>query len=236
MILDSFKIHSAIIQIQYADAFLIWDRAGEIGRELSKIWDGLKVAEGQPQQQILVGEGVNLQTGFSKSTITISGEHALGQLKVGQIIKTFEVWRNALELAELTRVSTRVVYSKEFASMESANAGLFALNLVQWPDTKVFDQPLESDKNGLEILYRFEDDKSFSLLKLKAEQVKYEVDLDENLFGEKKMEKIINRMTIDFDRGLLGSVNAEKFRMDEWLKGYQHILRRDIEKVLKIQI
>jgi len=235
MILDSFKIHSAIIQIHYADAFLIWDRAGELNQSLSKIWPDVKVAEGVPQQVTLSGAGVKIQTGFDKSTITVSGEHALSQLKVRQICDTFEVWCKTLEIGELSRVSTRVTYSKNFESLGNANAELLALNLVRWPETKVFDQPLESERNGLEVQYRFEDDDSFSVLRLKAEQLKYEVDLDPNVFDEPEIRKVINRMIIDFDRGLLGAVNADKFRMDEWLKGYQHILRRDIEKVLKAQ-
>lgn len=235
MILDSFKTQSAIIQIHYADAFLLWDRAGEIARHISNIWPGIKFSEALPQQQTLTGEGVSIQTSFSKSTITVSGEHALNQLRVKQICDTYDVWRKELELNELSRVSTRVTYSKNFDSLGKANAELLALNLVQWPDTKVFEQPLESERNGLEIQYRFEDDNSFSLLKLKAEQLKYEVNLDPNVFDEPMIRKLINRTIIDFDRGLLSTVNASKFRMDEWIKGYQHILRRDIEKVLKSQ-
>lgn len=235
MILDSFKTHSAIIQIQYADAFLLWDRAGEIARQISKIWPDIKFSEAQPQQQVLNGKGVSIQTSFSKSTITVSGEHAFSQLKVSQICDTFEVWCKVLELDELGRVSTRATYSKDFKSLGNANAELLALNLVRWPETKVFDQPLESERNGLEIQYRFEDEDSFSVLRLKAEQLKYEVDLDPNIFDEPEIREVKNRMIIDFDRGLLGAVNAGKFRMDEWLKGYQHILRRDIEKVLKAQ-
>lgn len=234
MILDSFKLHSAVIQIKYADAYEIWDRAGKIARHLSRIWPGLKLAEGQPHQQVLQGEGVHLQTGITKSTATLSGEKALGQLKVQQINDTFGVWREVLELNELNQVSTRVTYLKEFASLKDANAELFSWNLAQWPTTKVFDQPLESDHNGLEIQYRFEDKNSFSVLKLKAEQLKFEADLDPYYVDDPEIRKIKSRLAVDFDRGLLGSVSAEKFRMDEWIKGYQHILRRDIEKVIKV--
>lgn len=235
MILDSFKLYSAIIQIQYADAFEIWDHAGAISRRLTSIWPGLKPAEAQPQQQVLVGDGVNIQTGFTKSTVTLSGEKALSQLKVQQTSDTFEVWRELLELNELKQVSSRVTYLKEFASMGEANAELLSWNLARWPTAKVFDQSLESDRNGLEIQYRFEDKNSFSVLKLKAEQLKYEVDFDPYYVDEPEIRKTKNRMVVDFDRGLLGSVSAEKFRMDEWIKGYQHILRRDIEKVIKVQ-
>lgn len=232
MILDAFKIHSAVVQLQYAEAFILWDRAGEISRQLNKIWPDLRLSEGQPNQQTLVGKGVNIQTGLSKSTITISGEHALNQFSIRQIAETYDIWRKNLEIAELKRVSTRVAYLKDFPALKNANAELLSMGLVRWPDTKVFDQPLISDQNGVEVHYRFEDENSFSLLKLKAEQLNFKMELDPYWIEDSEISKQKSRMVIDFDRGLLGSVNAEKFRMDEWLKGYQHILRRDIEKVL----
>lgn len=233
MILDSFKINNAIIQVQYPEAFLLWDRAGEIGRQVSKIWPGIKVTEGQPQQQTLSGNGVSIQTGFSTSTITLSGELGFSQLNVRRVCDTVDVWRKTLEIETFNRVSTRVIYEKEFESLKKANDALFALNLVRWPTDKVFDQPMDSEQNGVEVNYRFEDDKSFSFLKLKADRRTYQVNLDPNLFDEPTISKTKSQMVIDYDRGLLAPLDAEKFRMDEWLKGYQHILRRDIEKVLK---
>lgn len=151
------------------------------------------------------------------------------------IAQTFETWRKALNLQELIRVSTRVTYFKEFPSIKDANAELIALNMAQWPTTKVFDQSTDSDFNSLELLYRFQDDQSFSVLKLKTEQIKYEVGLDPYFVEHSNIEKVRNRMVIDFDRGLLGSVKADKLRMDDWIKGFQHILNRDIEKVIKAQ-
>jgi len=233
MILDSFKTHTLIFQIQYANAYELWDCAGAVGRRLCKVWPGLTLREGQPHQQIFVGDRAVIQTGVGNSTVTLSGDKVFEQRKVLQIKESFEIWCEFLDLDVLDRVSTRVQYSKQFPSLKEANAELFALNLARWPNTKVFEQPLESDKNGLDIAYRFEDESSFSLLRVKTEQIKAEVELDPELFDEPKITKERDRLVIDFDRGLLGSTNARKFLVDEWIKGYQHILRRDIEKVLK---
>ncbi|MDO9140531.1 MAG: hypothetical protein Q7U38_09420, partial [Methylobacter sp.] len=151
MILDAFKLQTAIIQIQYTEAFELWDRSGAISRRICEIWPGLTLAEANPHQQILIGKNVNIQTNFTRSTVTLSGEKSLAQRKIDQVDKTFKVWREFLDLDELIRVSMRVTYSKEFPSMKEANAELLALNLARWPNTKVFDQPIESDLNGLEI-------------------------------------------------------------------------------------
>lgn len=232
MILNSFKLNTVIVQLQYADAFELWDNAGAIGRQLSAIWAGLKVVEGQPQNQTLKANGVTIRTGFSVSTITLSNLTSL-ESKINQVQETFDVWRKMLALDTVKRISTRGIHVKEFPSMKDANAELFSLNLVRWPATKVFDQPLEAELNGLEILYRFEDQKSFSVLRLKAERLEYEAELNTDFFEEPPIHKSKNHLVIDFDRGLLGTINANRFRMDDWLKGFQHVLRRDLEKVMK---
>jgi hypothetical protein len=231
MILDSFQLNTAIVQLQYANAFELWDRAGHVARRLSKIWPGLKLIDAQPQQQTLSGLGVQIQTGLAQSTITLKGEKSLDQHRIQQIKETFDVWRDALDLEEINRVSTRAIHVKKFVTMKDASAYLLALNLVKWPSEKVFDQPQASPLNRPEIAYRFEDKDSFSFLHFKTEELKLEVDLDPEFFDEHKLSELRYRTIIDFDRGVLGTVNAQKFRMDDWLKGYLHVLRRDIQKI-----
>lgn len=233
MILDSFKLINFVFQIQYADSYQIWDRAGNISKQLCNIWPNLKLIEGQPQQQTLNGKNVSLQSGLNRSTITINDANAFDQLHVKQIKETLGIWHKELELNEFSRISARVTYAKNFTSLGLANNFIFDLKLARWPTSKVFDQPEKSGLNGLDLAYRFEDESSFSVLRVRAEQLKYEVDLNPEFVKNSEIRESICRAIIDFDRGLLGKVSAEKFRVDDWIKGYQHILRRDIEKVIK---
>lgn len=233
MLLDSYKPRTLIFQITYDDSFEIWDRAGTIARALCRIWPNLKLQEGKPQYQTFSGNGVTVRTGLSDSTVTLKGEGIFEARNIKALEDTYSMLYEMLDLNILKRASTRVVYAKEFDSIKAANAELLGMQLAEWPDTKVFDQPLDAEMNGLEIAYRFEDKASFSVLRLKAEQIKAEVELDAELFDQPILSKTQNRLTLDFDRGLLGSIDAGKFRVDEWVKGFQHVLRRDIEKVLK---
>ena len=235
MNLDSFKTQTVAFQIQYPVALALWDHAGVIGQQLMKIWPGLTLKLGQALLQTFASDRVAIQTGLSGSTITISGEKALEQGRITQIAETFEVWRELLTLDVLDRISSRVIYGKEFGTAKEANAALLDLNLATWSDTKVFDQPVDGEKNGLEIAWRFEDDSSFSVLRLRVEQQKAEMELDPEFFDESRLSRTKHKLVIDFDRGLLGSANAKKLIIDEWFKGFQHVFRRDIDKVLKIR-
>jgi hypothetical protein len=232
MILDSFKLAAAVVQISYAESFELWDRSGAIARRLSSIWPGLKTAEGLPHQQTLKGQGMTVQTGFTQSTVTVSGAKALDQHAIQNVKETFETWRDELNLSEITQVSTRATYFKDFPSMKEANAAITSFGLVKQPSGKVFDQPMDGYLNGVELTYRFQDENSFSVLRLRAEEVKYEVQLDPAYVENSEIKTVRRRAIIDFDRGLLGSVDAKKLRMDDWLKGYVHILRRDIGKII----
>lgn len=232
MILDDFKLVNTIFQIQYDHAYELWDRAGAIARHLVKIWPDLKVSESQPQSQIFTSDDVTVQTGLTKSTITMPGEKTFDQLRVRQVKETFDVWCKELELSDLVRVSTRVTYAHEYETLGEANRRIFALNLARWPDAKVFDQPQQSEHNGLEMLYRFEDENSFSVLRVKAEQLTFEANLDAQYVENPKIKVSKKQAIIDFDRGMLGTVSAGKLRIEDWFKGYQHILRRDIGKII----
>lgn len=232
MILDSYKLNSVTFQISYEGAFVLWDRAGEIARRLCKIWPDLKLVRGTPDKQILKCRDVNIQTSFERATVTLRGEKSLSQGRIRQLGDTFEVWRELLELTKMSRVSTFSSYVREFSSIKEANSELIGLSMVRWPEQKIFDQPLDSESNSLEVFYRFEDKESFSTVRINAQQAIFTAELDPDFIDDSEIKKTKNRMFINFDRGMLGSVDAEKFRVDSWIKGYQHILRRDIEKLI----
>ena len=232
MFLDTFNLQSLVFQMQYAHAFEIWDRAGAVSRRLKGIWPKLEVLRGEPQIIILKAPGVTVRTEIATATLTFNSLKNMDARTTQQIAEAVDVWLSELGIEELQRVSMRVNYTKNFPTLRDANAALFGLQLARWPDQKVFDQPLDGSRNGLEISYRFEDENTFTVLRLKAEGLTYEQQLDPEFFEEETLAKEINRVVLDFDRGLLRSIDARKFLTEDWIKGYFHVLRRDIDKVV----
>jgi hypothetical protein len=234
MILDSYKLSTTIFQIQYKDAVELWDNAGSIARSLITIWPDLKLQAAKPDSQIFQSKEVHIQTTLDKGTLTLNGKNGFDDIRVKKVKETFEIWREKLELTMVERISTRVIYYKEFPTLAAANAAHMSMNLVRLPTGKVFDQPTESDKNTTEVRFRFEDDKSFSFLRLATDGAKYEVEFDPDWVESQDIKKEKFRAIIDFDRGMLGTVDAHKFRVEDWFTGFQHVLRRDLEKVIKV--
>jgi len=232
MFLDTYQLSSLVAQVQYRNVYLLWDHAGAIADALTNIWDGVELVEGQPQRQILRSEDVQIETGLKTSTITLNRPASIDQF-VGKLKQTFDVWGKGMELDEASRVSSRAVYVKNFDSLGAANKELLELGLVPWPSGKVFDQPENGEKNSFDLTYRFEDDKSFSTLRIHTEKVALELKLNREFDPEDKIQRTrtAHRIVVDFDRGVLGKVSYRDFRVEDWFKGFQHLLRRDIDKV-----
>jgi hypothetical protein len=152
---------------------------------------------------------------------------------VGQVKKTVDALRECLGLEEATRFSCRALYVREFPTFREANEELLKYGLVPWPKIKVFDQPERGEKNAFDLTYRFEDEKSFTTLRIRTEQLILELRLDPAFKTTDDLEKKQNRnrVVVEFDRGVLGTVSLATLRVDDWFKGFQHLLRRDIDSV-----
>jgi len=235
VILDNFKIKQLVVQVRYLHALELWDNAGRVNRRIQKIWPDAKIVGEavQPNNVVLKNDKAQIDTGLEQSTISLRQLTTLDQYTTQQIVDTFAAWRDELSLTKLNRVSSRVLYARDFETMREANEELFKLSLCRFPQSKVFDQPTDSPKNTFVLTYRFEDEASFAFLRVRTEGVRMEFKADKEFTTLKDTSETKNRLMIDFDRGLIESTEAASFRMDEWLKGFMHVLRRDVEKVLK---
>jgi hypothetical protein len=232
VILDRAKIDSLTFQILPAGAYEVWDTAGAIAREMLQLWPELALAEGMPHQQTLSSPAVTVQTGFKVCTITLARLESIDELTKDKLVSAFKAWRTHLKLDVVNQLSTRVIYGIPFETLKEANSAILGLELARRPSGKMFEQAPDSARNSIEVGYRFEDDSSFSVLRFRTEEVTYEMRENPQL-QLKAQKRAISKLVIEFDRGLKGEVKVSSFRVDEWLKGLQHVLRRDIEKLAK---
>lgn len=235
MLLDLFKIARLIVQIRYAPALELWDNAGRVNRKIQKIWPDTEVVGDQvtPAQVILKSADIQIDTGFEQSTVQTSNLKTLDQVTSQRIVETFEAWRDELGLKSLTRVSSRILFTQDFSTPLEANSALLKLiGKSERVSVKVFDQPVDSPLNSVDFTYRFEDEMSFSFLRIRTEIGTLKITENPEIPEIKGTDRSINRLVVDFDRGLKKAVDPANFRMDEWLKGFVHLLRRDVEKVL----
>lgn len=232
MLLDNFKLRTVIFQLQYAPAFEIWDRSGAISRRFTRLWPSLKVHQAEPNRVSLRAPGIEVRTELETAIVVLDAS-ATAEVRAAQIRESVAIWKSELELLELLRVSMRVQYTKEFPTIRNANDFVLALNMVKFPTQKVFDQPIDGLKNGVEAGYRFEDESTFTTLHIKAESLEYKREAHPEFAEDKSVKFEKNRVLLDFDRGSLKPLSAKNLNAEEWIKGYFHVLRRDLDKVIK---
>lgn len=233
MLLDRMKLRSVHFQIRYAPAFELWDEAGAISRAFSVAWGGLKVDEGQPNRVTLKKSGVVIRTELDNSLIALDVPETV-DIRSRAISEAVSIWKERLKLETFSRISMRVEYVKTFPSLSGAADAVRNLGLVNWPMQKVFGQDESGDKNNLDCSLRFEDASAFSVLRTRAESVRMEYEIHPDFaVDESKVHKELHRMVLDFDRGTTQPMKTRDFSADEWLKGYFHLLRRDLPKVIQ---
>lgn len=233
MVLDNFKLNNLTFQIVYPVSFEIWDRMGAVARRLSSHWKDLTINRAEPQRIVLVAPGVSIHTDPTTAYISLTGGlRTMDPQTSTKLAGAVEAWRTEFNIPTFTRVSMRTVYVKEYSTLAAVNAAIRASGIARLPDQKVFDIEPGAKKSGIDVGFRFEDDSTFAWLRVRAETVHYEQGFDPEFSDEPPLKKDIHRAVIEFDRGQLGTIHAEKFRTEDWLKGYTHVLRRDIEKVI----
>lgn len=236
MLLDQFVLHSFVLQITYPEQYEIWDHAGTAARQLHEIWPGLALSESQPNEQALQGPGVKVTHSLTSGVVVLWGEKGFDAPTVERLVRTLNVWRTTFQLQTATRVSCRSKFVRDYGRRGEASAQLLSWGLCRMPTSKVFGQSQESEQNGVELLFRFEDETSFAVVRTGVESLTLQLKAEgpeAHEFPSANEKKEKHRLFIDFDRGVLGKIGLQDFNLAEWIKGYQHLLRRDIEKVLQ---
>jgi len=228
--LDDFKLVDFTVQIEHKTCFRVWDRAGAAAMALEEIWGDLNIDQATPAEQTYHGKAVKITSGIRVSHITLVKSKTVDSNSIEKIQKTVDAWREIYELDVIKRLSARIKYVKYFPSIGDANLALHNLGMVRRPESKVFDISTKSEKNSSDLNIKFEDETSFAFLKLRTETINIESE-EIPEFDIDGMKKSLHRLALDFDRGIVGEVDLKKIRAGDWIKGFLHLLRRDLPKV-----
>jgi len=198
---------------------------------MARVWGELKIKHPSPNQQVLEGQSVQLILGIEQSYITVKSDRALDSTTKDKLHASVIAIRDSLSLSEFTRVSARVSYGIYSETIAEANALARSFSCINWPEQKVFGQAKDSDENGVSFSFRFQDKTSFSVVEVKTEEATFHVDHD-SVLNVGPIDKKQCACLVEFDRGTFGPIDASRLRVIDWIEGFVHVMRRDIDKVL----
>lgn len=223
------RISRLIFEIRYDDAFEVWDRAGEIHRALVKLWPNTRLAETKPNQQVLRGDQVQLQTGIRTSHVALFDVNSITK-HADQIADTYRVWADVLSFKELKRVGTRVIYRKRYASDSEAGAAFLSLGFIRTVDMPSFGH--SGPPSGGEVRLTWKDEAAATTLTVKNEEQTLEIEAVPD-FAEGGKKLVRNDFVVDIDRATSKPIELSQFRVQDWLQGVQRIVSRALPQMLR---
>lgn len=235
MYLDSFRLQTAAFEARYEAGWRLWDRSGELWAKVRTKYPELKLITAQPNVTTFrIGSQCELSVEIDKTaTRSHNPGRSLGEFQ-GVAQNLLDVAANALGISEFTRLGIRLIFLREYPSLEEASAALLSLKVLRIPDAPNFGV-----KGGLplspEYGIRWENEDFGATLRMKAENLLFKQDLPFGWEGPTLMEmdKELAGFYLDVDYFTKSIVNVNQLKADEWIGTAYHNIRRDLTRILE---
>jgi hypothetical protein len=223
-----FKMTFAVCELRYENAYLIFDRTGQVCQDARDFFTDCNVVSAAPNQTIFQAKEGSFflelaQCRFSTTKPDTSLEKFAEHCK-----KFFDSVTGNLEIKVFTRVGLRALLRKDFETLDEAKAALTSLKLVCL-------QP--ADRYGVaseprEIILRWESDQSGVMLRLKAESGKIDFVLPPELEAEKaEIHKSFNGLVLDVDYYTVAPVERTQWDAAAWIQRSIRTIKRDTDAI-----
>jgi hypothetical protein len=227
---DDFEPVSTVTELRYKNAYLIFDRTGQILQEIRDSFTAITPVVASPQQTTFSSaEGAfyldigscRFTSGFPDRDIEKFARHA----KI-----FFDAVVDHLEIEIFTRIGFRNTLRKEFRNEDEAKAALASIDLVNLRPTKRF----KSSESPTEVMFRWEDTQVGASVRFKAETTEVKVNIPTELETQvPKFSKKIIGLTLDVDYYTVPLVEREQWEPKDWLIQKYRIIRKEMNGILQ---
>jgi len=227
--ISDFKMTSATCEIRYDNAYLIYDRTGQICHDLKASFTGFKVQSPSPSQTIASAkEGSFVIEAAASRFTTKNPDTKLEQFAIF-CKQFFDVVSEGLDVKVFTRLGFRVLFRKDFRGLDEAKSAFTALKLTTLKPTKRFGAADEPN----EILLRWEGEDIGTMWRAKAETIKIDAVLPAELEMENSdLRKAFNALVVDVDYYTVAPVERSQWDPKEWIRHSIRTIRRDTDALL----
>ena len=228
--LDAFKLFQTTFEIRYDEAYLLWDKSGEIWSNVSREWPNLKIHKAEPNNTTLSVDNFQLSATIDKSNIIdLKPSSSLSEFTT-RTDKFIKIISNTLKIREYSRLGFRLIYVKKYTDKESAAKALLDLKLFKYPTSKCFniDGKLLQPRYG----YNYEDDSSSVRIAIEARETKVDVDSHPGIEELSPLHLVKHELVYDIDYSTVGKVYIGQLDVKEWISQVYHLIKRDSNKIL----
>ena len=227
---DDFKPYNVTCELRYKNAYLIYDRTGQILEELRDSFTDITVSTAGPQQTAFAAEegSFTLEIGACRFTSVWPDKSAETFAKHCKAF--FDTVSDHLQIAVFTRIGLRYILRKEFKTADESRAILASMMLANLKPTKRFN----SSDSPVEVLFRWEDTQIGVLVRLKAETLDIKLAVPPELQEMvPKVDKKVPGLTLDIDYYTVAPVEREQWNSLEWLPQKFRVIRKEVDGILQ---
>jgi hypothetical protein len=226
---SDFKPRQAICEVKYPDAFLVFDKTGDIFHELATRFKNLHNDAATPAQtQMSADEGV---VGVELQALRLVDNKPDWKLdRFAANFKTlFDIAAEKLDLKVFTRVGLRQVFIKAYDSFVEAEAALNSPQLLKLGTDRRFG----IGPNFAELVIRWEDQELGAILRLKAQTGNVSAQFPSELgMKEETLNKEFHQLLIDIDYYTVALVEREQWDPVTWITQSARIVLKETERIL----
>ncbi len=228
---SDFSLTRAVLEVRYANAYILWDRAGKIWADISSLWPDVKVMTVQPSTTAFrLEDKYDLSVQFDKAhIIDLKPTSSLDDF-MERADRFMKLVIQHLEIKHFTRTGFRLIYVKPFPDKFQAADSLISTGMISVPHGRQFNIEgrvllpkyslvLESDSAGVRILMEVVDKK-------------IDFDPDPSINGLKPVHLETHELAYDVDYYIPAKLSIGQLNVKEWLSQAYHLIKRDSKSFL----
>jgi hypothetical protein len=225
-----FKIHRVVCEARYTDAYLLYDKTGQLLEDVRRSFTNVKVVVAAPNQTLFTADqgAFGIEVGQSRFT---SDEPDPKLEKFGKQCKDFfDVIAEDLKINVFTRIGLRTFFHRECKTKEETLEVLAAVDLINLKAGVRFG--VEGAPS--EISVRWEDKQLGTRFALGVQAAQIDLLLPPELKGDRPdIHKAIVGLNLDVDYYTVAPVDRGQWNPAEWIPQKIRLIKKEADKILQ---
>ncbi|MBZ5503364.1 MAG: hypothetical protein LAN59_14225 [Acidobacteriia bacterium] len=226
---SDFEVRQVTCELRYPEAYLVFDKTGDIFHHLSGKFTNLHSDSPTPTQTQMTADEGTIGLEFTAARLT-TNEPDSGLERFASNCKTFfDFAVNKLEISIFTRIGLRLVLHKIFDTADGPIAALNSLRLLGTGTETRFGASSQLS----ELTMRWEGKDLGATMRLKAESGSLDAKFPPELgMAQRSVHKEFHHLVLDIDYYTVAIVERAQWDPATWIAQSARIMRKEADRFL----
>lgn len=226
---SDFKLIRAVCELRYEDAFLIYDRTGEVAQSIRRSFKDLKANTAAPIQTVFQCKEGTLALELNACRFSAERPDLGLEEFAANCEAFFSTVTETLDIKVFTRIGLRLIFRSKTSDLAQAKAALKALNLVNVGSRLWFGAATDPE----EVMFRWQNDEIGATIRLKADTGKIDVTFPAEVEDiEPSIHQTYTGILLDIDYYAAAPVERSQWSATAWIPPSGRRIRKETDQLL----